>query len=123
MNPSESGNPHEGDRTIRIDPELYDRLRRFCDRESIRFRDFVDSALAEAVETETRAMLLESEIAKLKEKAVKYDYAFNRGFQQGFAFFYCLLNGLSVSDTAAEGLEIVRRFPAVAPKGDQLTLF
>jgi hypothetical protein len=108
---------------LRLLPRVFERLREFCDRQSIRFRDFVESALEDAVASETRAMLLERETVKLREKAVKYDYAFNRGFQQGFAFYYCMLNGLAVSGTAEEGLEIVRSFPAVAPKGEQLNLF
>jgi hypothetical protein len=108
--------------TIRIDHELYLRLREHCDREGIRFVDFVENSLEDALARETVIKALEDEIESLRRKAVKYDYAFNRGFQQGFAYFYQMLMGPNLPPAAEEELKIVKKFPAVAPKGEQLSL-
>ena len=123
MNDQLLSNDHAQSKAMHIDPDLYKRLREFCDHENIRFVDFVENALEEAVESEKVNKLLESEIEKLKKKSVKYDYAFSRGFQQGFSFFYLMLKGMNVSTTADEELKIVRKFPPEAPKGEQIGLF
>jgi hypothetical protein len=108
---------------IQIDHTLYNRLREFCDHENIRFSDFLTDSLENALDSENIVKPLESEIEKLEKKAVKYDYAFNRGFQQGFLFLYLMFNGLNVSRSFEEELKIVRKFPAEAPKGEQIGLF
>jgi len=108
---------------VYIERELYSRLRTYCDNESIRFRDFVENALEEAVESDRITKVLESEIDKLKRKAVKYDYAFKRGFEKGFLFFYSMATGLNAFDRQDESLEIMRKFPPEAPKGKQMKLF
>jgi hypothetical protein len=109
--------------TLRIDKDLYARLRAHCDRESVRFLDFVEGALEDTLVGEPVAKALANEIEQLRKKAGNYDYAFNRGFGQGFAFLLLMLKGMCPSGTAGEGLEIVRKFPAEAPKGEQLRMF
>jgi len=69
--------------------------------------------LKNALARETATKRLEDDIENLLKKAVKYDYAFNRGFQQGFSFLYLVLKWLNVSLTAEEELKIVRRFPSM----------
>lgn len=85
--------------------------------------DFVENSLEDALLRETVAKTLEEEIETLRKKAVKYDYAFNRGFQQGFVFFYFMMMGIGFSEDGLEDLDIVRQFPAETPKGEQMQLF
>ena len=108
---------------LHIDKDLYARLRSHCDREHLRFLDFVESCLEDALAGEPAAKTLEAEIERLREKADDHDRAFNRGFRQGFEFLYLMLKGLRLSRAAEEGLGIVRRFPAEAPKGEQMRMF
>ena len=115
--------PNDKTEAIQIDHALYIRLRAFCDRENIRFSNFLRDSLENALNSENFVKPLENEIEKLQKKAVKYDYAFNRGFQQGFSFLYLILNGLNVSRASEEELKILRKFPAEAPKGEQIGLF
>jgi hypothetical protein len=110
-------------KTIRIDNDLYLRLREHCDRDGVRFLDFLENALEDALLRETVTKAMEAEIEILRKKAVKYDYAFNRGFQQGFAFFYQMMEGLGFSADAEEDLNIVKQFPSENPRGEQLQLF
>lgn len=111
------------DPLLRINRDLYVKLREHCDRFGIRFLDFVEDALENAMLTEIRNMGLEQEIEVLRKKAHNYDYAFNRGFKQGFAYLYLMLNGASLSAEAEDNLSIVKKFPAVTPNGEQLKLF
>ena len=74
----------ENTTTIKIDAKLYDLLRRFCDKEGRRLRDFVEDSLENAIYTEESIKILDKEIESLKKKEARYDYAFRRGFQKGF---------------------------------------
>jgi hypothetical protein len=111
------------DSLIRINRDLYLQLREHCDRFGIRFLDFVEDALENAMLTEIGSMGLEQEIEVLRKKADNYDYAFNRGFKQGFAFLYLMLNGANLSAEAEDHLSIVKKFPPATPNGEQLKLF
>jgi hypothetical protein len=108
---------------LRINHDLYVRLREHCDRFGIRFLDFAEDALENAMLTEIGNNGLEQEIEVLRKKADKYDYAFNRGFKEGFAFLYLMLHAESLSAEAEDNLSIVRKFPVVIPNGEQLKLF
>ena len=111
------------DSLLRINSDLYVKLREHCDRFGIRFLDFVEDALEDAMLTEIENNDIEHEIEGRRRKADKYDYAFNRGFKQGFAYLYLMLHGASLSAEAEDNLSIVKKFPAVAPDGEQLKLF
>ena len=111
------------DSLLRINRDLYVRLREHCDRLGIRFLDFAEDALENAMLTEIGNNGLEQEIEVLRRKADKYDYAFNRGFKEGFAYLYMMLHGVSLSAEAEDNLSIVRKFPIVTPNGEQLKLF
>lgn len=87
------------------------------------FLDFVENSLEDALLRETVTKTLEEEIETLRKKAVKYDYAFNRGFRQGFAYFYRLMHGISFSSDEEEELAIVKKFPDETSKGEQMQLF
>lgn len=111
------------DSLLGINHDLYVRLREHCDRFGIRFLEFTEDALENAMLSEVRNNGLEQEIEVLRRKADKYDYAFNRGFKEGFAYLYLMLNGDSLSAEAEDNLSIVRKFPVAAPNGEQLQLF
>jgi hypothetical protein len=108
---------------IRIDTELYLRVREHCDRTGIRFLDFVENALEEAMADESAAEVLGREVEKLRRKTATYDYAFSRGFQRGFSFLALVLGGMGMPPEMEEDLETVRTsLPAIVP-GEQLKLF
>ena len=111
------------DSLLRINSDLYVKLREHCNRFGIRFLDFVEDALENAMLTEIGNNGLEQEIEVLRRKADKYDYAFNRGFREGFAYLYLMLHGVSLSAEAEDNLSIVRKFPVVTPNGEQLKMF
>jgi hypothetical protein len=111
------------DVSFRIGRELYSRLRKHCDETGFRFIDFVEDALENALLTDTRIAELEQETNDLRRKAEQYEYAFNLGFRQGFSFLYLMLQGMSLTADAVEGLTIARKNPAVAHKGEQIMLF
>jgi len=111
------------DSLLRINHDLYVRLREHCDRFGIRFLEFAEDALENAMLNEVGNNGLEQEIEVLRRKADQYDYAFNRGFKEGFAYLYLMLHGDSLSAEAEDNLSIVRKFPAATPNGEQLKLF
>jgi hypothetical protein len=111
------------DSILRINHDLYVRLRAHCDRFGIRFLDFVEDALENAMLTELGNNGLEQENEILRRKADKYDYAFTRGFKDGFAYLYLMLQGAGLSAEAEDNLAIVRKFPAATPNGEQLKMF
>jgi hypothetical protein len=111
------------DSLLRINRDLYVKLREHCDRFGIRFLDFVEDALENAMLTEIGDIGLEQEIEVLRKKADNYDYAFNHRFKQGFGYLYLMLNGASLSAEAEDNLSIVKKFPPLTPNGEQLKLF
>ncbi|MCU0591745.1 MAG: hypothetical protein MUC57_09750 [Desulfobacterales bacterium] len=111
------------DSLLRINHDLYVRLREHCDRFGTRFLEFAEDALENAMLNEIGNNGLEQEIEVLRRKADQYDYAFNRGFKEGFAYLYLMLNGASLSAEAEDNLSIARKFPAATPNGEQLKLF
>jgi uncharacterized membrane protein YgaE (UPF0421/DUF939 family) len=109
--------------TIKINSGLYEQLRKFCDKEGRRLRDFIEDALENAIFTEESIKVLNEEIKALKKKEAKYDYAFRRGFQKGFYISFCALHGQILLDPQDEAYEILKNDPFRISKGDQLNLF
>ena len=108
---------------IKIDDKLYDLLRKFCDKEGRRLKDFVEDALENAIYTEESIKILTAEIKSLKRKEAKYDYAFRRGFQKGFYISFCALHGQILLEPDDEEYEILKSDPFRVSKGAQLDLF
>ena len=115
--------PDEAAEPVRINRDLYARLRDHCDRLGIRFNTFTEDALENAISTEITARALEQELEGLRAKAERHDYAFNLGFRKGFAFLHLMLQGLSASAATDEDLAVIRKHPAAAIKGEQVKLF
>ncbi len=113
----------ENTTTIKIDDRLYDLLRKFCDKEGRRLKDFVEDALENAIYTEESIKVLNEEIKSLKKKEAKYDYAFRRGFQKGFYISFCALHGQILLEPDDEAFEILKNDPFRISKGSQLDLF
>jgi hypothetical protein len=109
--------------TISIDGRLYNLLRKFCDKEGRRLKDFVEDALENAIYTEESIKILNQKIKSLKKKEAKYDYAFRRGFQKGFYISFCALHGQILLEPDDEALEILKNDPFRISKGAQLDLF
>ena len=113
----------ENTSTIKIDDTLYDLLRKFCDKEGRRLKDFVEDALENAIYTDESIKILNEKIKSLKRKEAKYDYAFRRGFQKGFYISFCALHGKILLEPDDEAVEILKNDPFRISKGDQLDLF
>lgn len=113
----------ESTATIKINDGLYDLLRKFCDKEGRRLKDFVEDALENAIYSEESIKILNEEINTLKKKEVKYDYAFRRGFQKGFYISFCALHGQILLEPDDEDFEILKNDPFRISKGAQLDLF
>jgi uncharacterized membrane protein YgaE (UPF0421/DUF939 family) len=109
--------------TIKIDDKLYDLLRKFCDNEGRRLKDFVEDAIENAIYTEESIKILNEEIKSLKKKEAKYNYAFRRGFQKGFYISFCALHGQILLEPDDEAFEILKNDPYRISKGAQLDLF
>jgi len=108
---------------IKIDDKLYDLLRKFCDKEGRRLKDFVEDSLENAIYTDESIKILNAEIKSLKKKEAKYDYAFRRGFQKGFYISFCALHGQILLGPDDEEYEILKNDPYRVSKGAQLDLF
>ena len=108
---------------IKIDDRLYDLLRKFCDKEGRRLKDFVEDALENAIYTDESIKILNTEIKSLTKKEAKYDYAFRRGFQKGFYISFCALHGQILLEPDDEEYEILKNDPFRVSKGVQLDLF
>jgi hypothetical protein len=109
--------------SIRISHELHSKLRKYCDHCGIRVIDFVESALEEALFSEPVTESLMGRIEKLEKKAVTYDYAFNRGFRQGFTFYYLMSTGQGIAPDAYEDLNLVKKSSSTTLPKQQLGLF
>ena len=113
----------DGTTTIKIDDGLYDLLRKFCDKNGRRLRDFIEDSLENAVNTDESIKVLDEEIKSLKKKEVKYDYAFRRGFQKGFHICFLALHGQILLDPDDDDFKILKSDPYRISKGSQLDLF
>ena len=113
----------DGTTTIKIDDRVYDLLRKFCDKEGRRLKDFVEDALENAIYTEESIKVLDEEIRSLKRKEAKYDYAFRRGFRKGFYICFLALHGRILLDRDDDDFEILISDPYRISKGSQLDLF
>jgi hypothetical protein len=113
----------ENTTTIKIDATLYGQLRKFCDKEGRRLKDFVENSLENAIYTEESIKLLDKEIKSLRKKEARYDYAFRRGFQKGFYISFWALHGRILLDPDDEDFEILKNDPFRISRGSQLDLF
>jgi hypothetical protein len=113
----------DGTATIKIDDRVYDLLRKFCDKEERRLKDFVEDALENAIYTEESIKVLDEEIRTLKRKEAKYDYAFRRGFRKGFYICFLALHCRILLDPDDDDFEILKSDPYRISKGSQLDLF
>ena len=109
--------------TIKIDNKRHDLLRKFCDQENLRLKDFVEDALENAIYTEESIKVLNKEIKSLKKKEARYEYAFRRGFQKGFYLSFLAMHGRIRLDPNDEDYEILKNDPFRIARGSQLDLF
>jgi hypothetical protein len=92
-------------KTIRIDPDLYNQLRNYCDENGIRFLEFVEWALENAVHLDQVEDIINNE-AKIMERIKKERKDSLRvGFRRGFCAALLTLQGkieLSLEHTPLE---------------------
>ena len=109
--------------SIKIDRTLYSQLRKHCDLGGIRFKDFVEDSLENAIHIDESIKMHNLEIEKLKRKATSYDYAFRRGFAKGLYFLFLASQGKVNNNLDADECDILRDKKYVASKGTQIALF
>ena len=109
---------------ISIDAELYDRLRKYCDQQGIRFMAFIEDALESAPRREEELKMVADARDMLKQIERARRQSFRRGFWQGFyaATFAVQGNmGLCIANTPSELSPENEKFKTV--DGGQLKLF
>jgi hypothetical protein len=110
-------------KSIKIGIPLYKRLRKHCDQNAIRFKDFVEDSLENAIHIDESIKMYRVEIEKLKKKATSYDYAFRRGFEKGLYFLFLAFQGRFDNNLEKDDIESLKNRIYKASKGTQITIF
>jgi hypothetical protein len=117
--PSEAGTL----KSIHIEADVYDELRRICDRKGMRFKDFVDEALERAVYEDQSIDAMAGEIQDLKRQLSVYERSFMRGFRKGFWFAFLAMQGRLCLSADDEEVQLVKEKSPKVTAGSQLSLF
>lgn len=116
--------PNKKRETIKINSELYDSLREWCDRENIRLIDFVEESLQSAVDDYEQLKLAEENKKVASQLKENYDKIYKKGFDEGFFIALYNLKGKawagSEKDTLKKNVEKNILKPV---EGPQLKLF
>ncbi len=110
-------------KSIKIDEELYKRLRKHCDQNGIRFKDFAEDSLENAMHTDESIKILRDEIEELKREATSYDYAFRRGFQKGLYSLFLSFQGRLNCTLKKDEIDILKNNPYKISQGTQFSIF
>ncbi len=110
-------------KTIKVDKDLYKRIRKHCDQYGIRLKDFVEDSLENAMYTDESIKVLSDEIEDLKRKTTSYDYAYRRGFDKGLYFLFLSLQGRLDCTLKKDEIEILKKRLYRPSKGTQLPIF
>ncbi len=110
-------------KSIKIDDDLYKRLRKHCDKIGIRFKDFVEDSLENAIYIDKSTEMLRDEIVELKKKTTSYDYAFRRGFEKGVYFLFLSFQGKLDNTLKKDEIDIMKDKLYRTSKGNQLNVF
>lgn len=109
--------------SIKVDKDLYKRIRKHCDQNGIRFKDFVEDSFENAMYTDESIKMLRNEIEDLKRKATSYDYAFRRGFERGLYFLFLSFQGRLDCTLKKDEIDILKDRLYRTSKGTQLSIF
>ena len=109
--------------SIKIEKDLYKRLRKHSDQNGIRFKDFVEDSLENAMHTDESIKMLRDEIEELKRKTTSYDYAFRRGFEKGLYFLFLSFQGRFDCTLKKDEIDILKDRLYRTSKGTQLPIF
>ncbi len=71
-------------RTISIDSELYENLRKYCDQNGIRFTAFIEDALESATQREEEMKMVAEARDMMEQLERERRRSYRRGFWQGF---------------------------------------
>jgi len=109
---------------IKINSELYNSLREYCDKQNIRLIDFVEDSLGNTVDFYEQLKLLEENKKLLSQIREKHEKIYKAGFHEGFYIALYTLKGKIwaglKNNTLKENLE--RNTPKLV-EGPQLKLF
>lgn len=107
---------------IEVDAEILKELTAYCGKENIRFRDFVEDALENAIYRDEIYKAAAETKTMMKEIEQERDKAYRRGFIKGFYAAFCACQGrLGVYAEAGEKIKTKAPFKWVT--GPQLPLF
>ncbi|WP_124330271.1 hypothetical protein [Desulfonema ishimotonii] len=111
-------------KTLKIDAEIYDRLRAYCDQNSIRFADFTEEMLENAIGENEAVRALDEARLLTEQMDAEREKAYARGFQEGFCLaFSAALGRMGTPDQQAGLRRALRNRPARKITGPQLELF
>ena len=110
-------------KSIKVDKNLYKRLRKHCDQNGIRFKNFIEYSFENAMYTDESIKMLGDEIEELKRKATSYDYAFRRGFEKGLYFLFLSFQGRLDCTLKKDEIGILKDRLYRISKGTQLSIF
>ncbi len=115
---------HEEMKTIRISSELYDYLHEYCDKENIRFGDFVEDSLENAVDLNEQFKLIEESEKLLSQIKDDLEKAYKSGFQKGFCIAFHTVRGEIWAGLKDDSLKKnLENNPPKPVEGPQLKLF
>ncbi len=109
---------------IKINSELYDYLREYCDKQHVRFIDFVEDSLENSVGFHEQLKLAEENKKLLSQIEENHEKIYKAGFHEGFYIALYTLKGKIwaglKNNTLQKNLEMNTPKPV---KGPQLKLF
>lgn len=108
-------------KNLAINSELHDELRAYCDSENIRFKDFVEDALENAIYRNEQAKVFDQANQLLSNIEKERKKAYWHGFDVGFFMAVFTLKGMNVNNETLK--KSVEDNPIKIVKGRQLNLF
>jgi len=110
-------------KSLRIDAELYEKLRAYCDQNDIRFIEFIQEALENATHLDHITEILADE-GRVKERIEEEQRVSVRyGFKRGLLAALLALDGKLELSWDMTPIEVRKQLPIKTVKGDQLPLF
>jgi hypothetical protein len=115
---------YEDVKSIRINSELYDHLRDYCDAEHLRFKDFVEDWLELAVDFNERTRMAETAEKMLNQVQEVNEKAYKHGFTEGFYVGFNMAMGNLWTGLESDVLtKNIKNNPPKPVEGPQMKLF
>ncbi len=108
---------------IKISDELYQNIREYCDKNSLRFIDFIEDSLESATYRDELERLVIDE-TKIKERIENERVeSIQRGFIRGVMATTFTMRGFSGLGEALTPKEIKKRYHFIPVQGEQIKMF